>query len=217
MKGTKMKRTILFDLDGTLTDSAEGIINCTQLALKHFGLPIPERKDMEFVVGPPLRDSFLRLGVAEADVEKAIEIYRSRYVPIGMFENTPYPGITAMLAALKQAGHELYVATSKPEGMATAILEKFQLSGYFDKIYGASLDGSRDSKDKVIAYVLEELGPRENIVMVGDTHYDVEGAAMYGIKTIGVYWGFGKVQDMVAAGAIDIVDSPAQLLKKLLK
>lgn len=211
-----MKRTILFDLDGTLTDSAEGIINCAQLALKYFGLPIPDRSDMQFVVGPPLRDSFLRLGVPEADVEKAIEIYRSRYVPTGMFENTPYPGIFAMLGALKEAGHELYVATSKPEGMATAILEKFHLSGYFDKIYGASLDGSRDTKDTVIAYVLEELGPRENIIMVGDTHYDVLGAAVHGIKTIGVSWGYGKVEDLKAAGAVEIVNSPAQLLKKLI-
>lgn len=211
-----MKRTILFDLDGTLTDSAEGIINCAQLALKYFGLPVPDRSDMQFVVGPPLRDSFLRLGVPEADVEKAIEIYRSRYVPTGMFENTPYPGIFAMLGALKEAGHELYVATSKPEGMATAILEKFHLSGYFDKIYGASLDGSRDTKDTVIAYVLEELGPRENIIMVGDTHYDVLGAAVHGIKTIGVSWGYGKTEDMLAAGAIEIVNSPAQLLKKLI-
>lgn len=211
-----MKRTILFDLDGTLTDSAEGIINCAQLALKYFGLPVPDRADMQFVVGPPLRDSFLRLGVPEADVEKAIEIYRSRYVPTGMFENTPYPGIFAMLGALKEAGHELYVATSKPEGMATAILEKFHLSGYFDKIYGASLDGSRDTKDTVIAYVLEELGPRENIIMVGDTHYDVLGAAVHGINTIGVSWGYGKTEDMLAAGAIEIVNSPAQLLKKLI-
>lgn len=211
-----MKRTILFDLDGTLTDSAEGIINCAQLALKYFGLPVPDRADMQFVVGPPLRDSFLRLGVPEADVEKAIEIYRSRYVPTGMFENTPYPGIFAMLGALKEAGHELYVATSKPEGMATAILEKFHLSGYFDKIYGASLDGSRDTKDTVIAYVLEELGPRENIIMVGDTHYDVLGAAVHGIKTIGVSWGYGKVEDLKAAGAVEIVNSPAQLLKKLI-
>lgn len=210
-----MKRTILFDLDGTLTDSAEGVINCAQLALKHFGLPVPSQEDMRFMVGPPLRDSFLKLGVAEQDVETAVEIFRSRYVPIGMFENTPYPGISAMLAALKDAGHELYIATSKPEGMATEILNKFQLSGYFNKIYGASLDGSRDTKDTVIAYLLQELGPRENIIMVGDTSYDVLGAAEHGIKTIGVSWGYGEVEDMKAAGALAIVDSPAELLKKL--
>lgn len=211
-----MKKTILFDLDGTLTDSAEGIINCGQLALKYFGLPIPSREEMHFMVGPPLRDSFLRLGVAEQDVEKAVEIYRSRYVPTGMFENTPYPGISAMLATLKDSGHELYVATSKPENMATAILDKFCLSGFFDKIYGASMDGSRDTKDTVIAYLLEELGPRENIIMVGDTAYDVLGAAAHGIPTIGVDWGYGEVEDMKAAGAVAIVSSPTQLLDKLI-
>lgn len=210
-----MKKTILFDLDGTLTDSAEGVINSAQFALKHFGLPIPDRADMQFMVGPPLRDSFLRLGVPEQDVEKAVELYRVRYVPTGMFENTPYPGISAMLAALKDAGHELYVATSKPVGMATDILVKFSLAGFFDKIYGASMDGTRDTKDKVIAYLLEQLGPREHIVMVGDTHYDVLGAAAHGIATIGVAWGYGKVEDMRSAGAADIVDTPAQLLQKL--
>ena len=212
-----MKKTILFDLDGTLTDSAEGVINCFLPALKYFNLPIPDRADMSFVVGPPLRDSFLRLGVKEEDVEKAVEIYRDRYVPTGMFENAPYPGIAAMLGALREAGHELYVATSKPEGMATEILEKFRLAGFFHKIYGASMDDSRDTKDKVIAFLLEELGPRENIIMVGDTHFDVEGAAVHGIKTIGVTWGYGKNEDMVAAGAIEIVDSPAQLLESLMK
>ena len=170
---------------------------------------------MRFIVGPPLRDSFLRLGVTEQDVEKAVEIYRSRYVPIGMFENAPYPGIPAMLSALKEAGHELYVATSKPESMATEILDKFRLSGYFNKIYGASLDGTRDTKDTVIAYLLEELGHRENIIMVGDTSFDVLGAAVHGIKTIGVAWGYGEVEDMVAAGAVSIVQSPAELLDQL--
>lgn len=209
-------KTVLFDLDGTLTDSGEGIINCAWLALKHFGLPLPDRDTMRVFVGPPLRDSFMKFGVPEADVEKAIEIYRSRYVPTGMFENTPYPGIHAMLAALKENGYPLYVATSKPEGMATAILEKFQLDGYFDMICGASMDDTRDSKDKVIAYLLEKAGGAEDYVMVGDTAFDVEGAAVNGIPTIGVAWGYGKVEDMRAAGAIAIADSPAHLLELLL-
>ena len=212
-----MKRTILFDLDGTLTDSAEGVINCAIVALKYFGLPIPQREEMSFMVGPPLRDSFLRLGVKEEDVELAVELYRQRYVPTGMFENTPYPGISALLGALKEEGHELYVATSKPENMATAILDKFRLSGYFDRIFGASLDGSRDTKDAVIAYLLEQLGPRENTIMVGDTSYDVLGAAVHGIKTIGVAWGYGKIEDMNNAGAIAIADSPAVLFDMLNK
>ena len=209
-------KTILFDLDGTLTDSGEGIINCAWLALKHFGLPLPDKQTMRVFVGPPLRDSFLRFGVPEGGVETAIEIYRSRYVPTGMFENTPYPGTKSMLAALKAQGHQLFVATSKPEGMATAILEKFQLSPYFDLICGASLDDTRDSKDKVIAYLLEKTGGKDEYIMVGDTAYDVEGAAVNGIPTIGVAWGYGKVEDMEAAGAKAIAHSPAELLQMLL-
>jgi phosphoglycolate phosphatase len=209
-------KTILFDLDGTLTDSGEGIINCAWLALKHFGLPLPDKETMRVFVGPPLRDSFMRFGVPEEDVETAIEIYRSRYIPIGMFENTPYPGIKSLLGALKAQGHKLFVATSKPEGMATAILEKFQLAPYFDLICGASLDDTRDSKDKVIAYLLEKTGGKDDYIMVGDTAFDVEGAAVNGIPTIGVSWGYGKVEDMESAGAKAIAHSPAELLDLLL-
>jgi phosphoglycolate phosphatase len=133
-----------------------------------------------------------------------------------MFENTPYPGIKSMLGALKAQGHQLFVATSKPEGMATAILEKFQLAPYFDLICGASMDDTRDSKDKVIAYLLEKTGGKDDYIMVGDTAYDVEGAAVNGIPTIGVAWGYGKVEDMRAAGAKAIAYSPAELLQMLL-
>lgn len=208
-------KTVLFDLDGTLTDSGEGIINCAWLALKHFGLPLPDRQTMRLFVGPPLRDSFIRFGVPEEDVETAIEIYRSRYVPTGMFENTPYPGIRELLSELKRRGVRLFVATAKPEGMATAILEKFELAPFFELICGASMDDTRDSKDKVIAYLLEKTGGGDDYVMVGDTAYDVEGAAVNGIPTIGVAWGYGKIEDMVAAGAKAIANSPAHLLELL--
>ena len=208
--------TFLFDLDGTLTDSGEGIINCVSLALARLNLPIPSREDLRVCVGPPLRDSFLRFGVKPEDVEEAIAIYRSRYVPTGMFENTPYPGIKALLAALKSEGHRLIVATAKPESMATAILEKFELAPYFELICGASMDSSRDSKDKVIAYVLEKIGTNENTIMIGDTAYDVTGAAAHGIPTIGVSWGYGAVEDMQTAGALAIVDTTSQLLNLLL-
>ena len=210
------KKTILFDLDGTLTDSGEGVINCALLALEHFGLPLPDREAMRVVVGPPLRDSFIRFGVKPEDVEEAVAIYRSRYIPIGLYENTPYPGIHAMLAALKEAGCKLYVATSKPEPMAVEVLEKFKLAPYFDMICGATLDGSRDEKDKVIAYLLDQTGHQEDTVMIGDTHYDVLGAAAHGIKTIGVAWGYGTVEQMQKAGAVAIADSPAALLEMLL-
>lgn len=209
-------KTYLFDLDGTLTDSGEGIINCAALALDRLGLPVPDRETMRVFVGPPLRDSFLRFGVKPEDVEEAIAIYRSRYVPTGMFENTPYPGIKALLAALKTEGHRLIVATAKPESMATAILEKFELAPFFEMICGASMDSSRDSKDKVIAYVLEKIGTSEDTIMIGDTAYDVTGAAAHGIPTIGVSWGYGTVEDMQSAGAMAIVDTTAQLLNMLL-
>jgi phosphoglycolate phosphatase len=210
------KKTILFDLDGTLTDSGEGIINCVIPALKHFGLPVPPREELRVFVGPPLRDSFIRFGVKPEDAEEAVAIYRKRYVPTGMFENTPYPGIHALLAALRDAGHTLYVATSKPEEMATAILEKFHLAPFFHMICGASMDHSRDSKDKVIGYLLERTDDVTNAIMVGDTAYDVLGAAEHGIPTIGVAWGYGTVKDMEKAGAKAIVYSPAQLLDMLL-
>ena len=209
-------KTYLFDLDGTLTDSGEGIINCTALALEKLGLPVPDREALRVVVGPPLRDSFLRFGVKPEDVEEAIAIYRSRYVPIGMFENTPYPGIKALLSALKLQGHRLIVATAKPESMAVPILEKFELAPYFELICGATMDDSRDSKDKVIAYVMEKLGTNENTVMIGDTAHDVKGAAAHGIPTIGVSWGYGTVEEMQEAGAIAIAYSMSQLLEMLL-
>ena len=209
-------KTILFDLDGTLTDSGEGIINCASLALRELGLSVPERDLMRVFVGPPLRETFLKFGVRPEDAERAVEIYRSRYVPIGMFENTPYPGIHALLAALKQAGHQLYVATSKPESMAKAILERFKLAPYFHMICGATMDASRDSKDKVIGYLLENVGPSDQIIMVGDTAFDVIGAAAYDIPTIGVSWGYGSAEDMLRAGAKAIAGSPAQLLDMLL-
>lgn len=207
--------SILFDLDGTLTDSGEGIINCVLLALDHFGITAESRDSLRYFVGPPLRDSFLKAGVPADAVEEAIAIYRSRYVPTGMFENRPYDGIRELLEELKARGHRLYVATSKPESMANAILDRFELSQYFDIICGASLDDTRDSKEKVIAWLLSQIGPEQHAVMVGDTAYDVLGAAEHHIPTIGVSWGYGRTEDMARAGAIAIVHSPAELLDLL--
>lgn len=210
-----MKKTILFDLDGTLTDSGEGIINCAILALEHFGLPIPSREAMRVFVGPPLHESFIKHGVPADQADEAVRIYRSRYIPIGKFENTPYPGIREMLEALKNEGHTLYVATSKPEQMSVDILEHFDLAKYFEMICGATMDTSRSSKDKVIAYLLEKTGRKENTIMVGDTQFDVLGAKAHGIPTIGVSWGYGKVEDMEKAGAKCIVNTMDELYQAL--
>lgn len=206
-----MARSILFDLDGTLTDSGEGILNCAEFALKHFGLPIPSREAMRVFVGPPLRDTFYQFGVPKDRLDEAVEVYRSRYIPIGKYENHPYPGIEMLLARLKQQGHRLYIATSKPEQMSIDILNHFGLAPYFDLIAGATLDGSRDEKDKVIAYLLGQIGSLEDAVMVGDTAFDILGAKAHGIPGIGVSWGYGKVSDMEKAGAVAIADSVDEL------
>ena len=212
-----MKKTVLFDLDGTLTDSGEGIINSAIPALEHFGLPIPSREEMRVFVGPPLHETFQRFGVPADKTEEAIRVYRSRYIPTGMFENTPYPGIKELLETLIKENYTLYVATSKPEEMSVTILERFGLAPYFDRICGASTDTSRSTKDAVIAYLLEQRGAKEDMVMVGDTKYDVLGAKAHGIPAIGVSWGYGNAEEMEEAGAIGIADTMEQLLELIKK
>ena len=211
-----MAKTILFDLDGTLTDSGEGIINCAILALEHYGLPIPSREEMRTFVGPPLHESFIRHGVPADQAEEAIRIYRSRYIPIGAYENTPYPGVRELLETLKEQGHTLFVATSKPEEMSIKILEHFDLAKYFDRICGASMDTSRSSKEAVIAYLIDLNGRADNMVMVGDTKFDIIGAKAHGIPGIGVSWGYGKVEQMQEAGAVAIAESMDALLSLLI-
>lgn len=208
-------KAVLFDLDGTLTDSGEGIINCAQMTLERFGLPVPSREEMRVFVGPPLAETFAKYGVPADRTEEAIAIFRSRYLPIGKFENHPYPGIRELLEALKAQGHQLYVATSKPEATAVEVLEHFDLAKYFDRICGATFDQSRTSKSDVIAFLLQAEGMADDAVMVGDTAFDVTGAAAHGIATIGVSWGYGTVEDMQKAGAVAIADTPQMLLHLL--
>lgn len=210
-------KSIIFDLDGTLTDSGEGIINCASLALEHFGITPPDRETMRQFVGPPLVDSFVKFGVPVEKAEEAVAIYRSRYIPIGKYENIPYPGIYELLERLLEQGHKLYVATSKPEGMSMDILDHFDLAKYFTLICGASLDTSRSTKDAVIGYLLEKTGDPGAAVMVGDTAFDVMGAKMHGIPTIGVAWGYGEVEDMEQAGAVGIAYSMDELYEMLRK
>ena len=210
-------KAILFDLDGTLTDSGEGIINCASLALEHYGIPLPSREEMRVFIGPPLRETFIKYGVPADKAEEAIEIYRSRYIPIGKYENRPYDGIRELLEKLRAQGHQLYVATSKPEGMSVDILEHFDLARYFTRICGASLDASRSTKSAVIAYLLEQAGDVTEAVMVGDTKFDITGAQAHNIPAIGVSWGYGEVSDMEAAGAAAIAHSPEELFELLQK
>ena len=206
------KKAIFFDLDGTVTDSGEGIMNCATLALEHFGIPVPSREKMRVFVGPPLDQTFIKFGIPADKTDEAIKVFRSRYTTVGKFENFPYPGVREMLQALKEQGHRLFVATSKPEIMANEVLEHFELAGFFEKIAGATLDGSRSHKADVITYLLGLTGDVGQTLMVGDTAYDVIGAAAHGIPTIGVSWGYGTAEDMEKAGAIAIAHSMEELV-----
>ena len=204
-----------FDLDGTLTDSGEGIINCVIYALERFGLPVPERESLRYFVGPPLHESFVKQGVPADRAEEAVAVYRERYVPTGMFENTPYPGVRELLEQLKAEGYTLYVASSKPEWMCVEILEHFDLAKYFAQICGATMDTARTNKEAVIKYLIQENGKTDKMIMVGDTKFDVLGAKAHGIPCIGVSWGYGTVADMQEAGAAAIAYTMDELYQIL--
>lgn len=212
-----MNKSVLFDLDGTLTDSAEGIINSVIFALKRFGIPVPQREKLRVFVGPPLADTFIKFGVPKEKASEAVEVYRERYVPIGIYENRPYDGVKELLQKLKDDGYRLFVATSKPESMAISVLERFELTEYFEAVCGATLDGSRCKKADVIAYLKERYGDIGDTLMVGDTASDVKGAAVHGIKTVGVTWGYGLKEEMLKAGATLFADTPKELYEIIKK
>lgn len=207
------KKAVFFDLDGTLTDSGEGIMNCATLALNHFGLPVPSRQEMRIFVGPPLDQTFIRFGVPADQTDEAIRVFRSRYMTVGKFENFPYPGIREMLESLQAQGHRLFVATSKPEVLANEVLSHFDLSKFFEKICGATLDGSRSHKEDVIRYLLAQVTDVSDVIMVGDTAYDVIGATAHSIPCIGVSWGYGTQEDMKNAGAAAIAQTPEEVIQ----
>lgn len=209
-----MQKSILFDLDGTLTDSSEGVVKCSLHAFSFYGIKIPKEAEST-LIGPPLRYSFKKYGIPENEIENALTRYRERYLTVGKFENHPYNNIEETLQKLVSAGHRLFVATCKPEETSVEILEYFGLAKYFEGICGATFDTSRDSKSAVIAYLKEKYAP-ENMIMVGDTVFDVEGAKEMGIDTIGVAWGFGGREEMLCAGAIAIAETQEELLNMLL-
>ena len=210
-----MKKLVFFDLDGTLTDSGPGIMNSAAYAFERMGYPVPPSAILRTFVGPPLHESFLRNGIPAEMAEKAVAVFRERYMPIGKYENTPYEGIRTFLESLKSLGYKLMIATSKPEEIAIEVLEHFDLAKYFDKICGGSMDLSRTSKEAVIAYLLEENGRDAEMVMVGDTKFDIIGAKKHGIPAIGVSWGYGDVGEMEQAGAAAIAKTPEDLLEIL--
>lgn len=210
--------TILFDLDGTLTDNGEGITNSVAYALRKFGMNPPPREELNKFVGPPLRDRFVACYVGEENGDRAVEYYREYYRPHGIFENIVYDGIPHMLEALKSAGCTLAIATSKPEIFAKKIADHFDLAKYFTVIAGADLESTRVKKPDIIAYCLELLGQpdRSRTVMVGDREHDILGAKSAGLPGIGVTYGYGSREELTAAHAIAIADTPADVIEQLL-
>lgn len=212
-------QTILFDLDGTLTDSAPGILNSVRYACRKLELPLPEEAVLRRFLGPPLPASFQEyLHLDEAGTRRAVEAFREYYPAKGIFENEVYPGVPALLAALKSAGRRVVMATSKPEVFARRIMEHFSLEGYFDAICGATIDERRTDKGDVIAYALETAGVTDlrHTVMVGDREHDVKGAARNGLPCIGALYGYGSAAELHAAGAVALAGTVADLHAMLL-
>ena len=209
--------TVLFDLDGTLTDSSAGITNTIRMTLAHYGIEEQQSNLLRFI-GPPLDECFSEYLPAE-EVPQAIARYRARYTTVGLFENEVYPGIPGMLQALKTAGLRLALATSKPKNTSLSILEHFSLLPYFDAVEGATADGRVKSKQDVIELALAGLGgpDRARTVIVGDRLHDMEGAARCGISAIGVLWGFGSREELSAYRPVLLAQSPQQVTDFLLK
>jgi len=207
-------RFIMFDLDGTLTDPGEGIINSTLFALARFGIQEDPLKLKRFI-GPPLIDSFMRYyGFNEEKARKAVEFYRVYYREKGIFENHLYPGISGLLKTLTERGKILVLATSKPTVFARQILEHFEIARYFEEelVVGSYLDGRRAVKAEVIRTALLLLGgDGENTVMVGDRKFDILGAKANAIDSIGVTFGYGEQDEIELAGPTQMAHSVEEL------
>ena len=206
-----MIRSVLFDLDGTLTDPFVGITRCIQHALGELDRPVPPADELKWCIGPPLLPSFrILLGVEHSHLaDLALVKYRERFGAVGLLENELYPDIKDMLGALKAAGRKLYLATAKPLVFARRIMEHFELSEYFDGLYGSELNGMRSHKADLIRYILEEQEVKpETAVMVGDRDQDVQGAIANQLDCIGVLWGFGERNELEDAGVSRLVQSP---------
>lgn len=210
---------ILFDLDGTLTDPKLGITNAVIYALSKFGITGYGNDDLTKFIGPPLKDSFMDFfAFSEEDALAAIGFFRSYFRETGLFENTPYIGIDALLKELKDLGFILAVATSKPTPFAMKILEHFHLIDYFDFVGGSNLDNTRTAKAEVIDYVLENLpdDSRTASIMVGDRSHDVIGATRHNLPCIGVLYGYGTKDELENSGAYRLVPSVGALRETLM-
>lgn len=208
-----MKKYILFDLDGTLTDPMEGITKSVQYALSKYGIH-EEIENLTKFIGPPLEESFMRYyGFDEQKAKEGVVFYRERFRDTGIFENKVIPGIKESLSALKKSGKVLAVATSKPTEFAVRICDKFDLSQYFDLIIGSEFDGTRSKKNEVIEEVLRQLScSTEDAIMVGDREHDIIGAKKCRLQSVGVEFGYAEPGELKNAGADYIINTPEELL-----
>jgi phosphoglycolate phosphatase len=214
-----MYDTILFDLDGTLTDSGLGITKAVQYALGQMGYEVPPRESLYSFIGPPLHKSFQKhYGMDEQTAVEAVRQFRVYYNQMGgILENEVYPGIRELLRDLKNAGKRLMVATSKPQAAAELVMHHFGLDQWVPEIVGGT-DDTRNSKGKVIAYCLREYGvDPATALMVGDREHDIHGAAENGISAIGITWGYGDRAELETAGAKAVFDTPEETVQYILR
>ena len=205
-------RTVLFDFDGTIFDTVEGITKSAQYALAKHGIHEPLDR-LRCFAGPPLAEKFMEVyGVTQPEAEQLVAEFRERYVPIGVYESSPFSGIKELLIRLRQAGLKLGVATSKPQTLAELLLERANMKDCFDVIVGSAPGPGNDQKWQIVqrALALSETAP-EAAVLVGDTKYDAVGAARCEVACLGVAWGYGAPGELEAAGVLGIAADPAEL------
>lgn len=210
---------ILFDLDGTLTDSQIGITTCVAYALEDFGIHTENLEELKKFIGPPLKESFMKYyNLTDEEGDKAVEKYRERFATIGLYENEVYEGIPLLLEKLKKQGKTLLVATSKPTVYSEKILEHFGLNKYFHFVAGSELDGTRVNKAEVIQYALENnaITDLKKVVMIGDKEHDIIGANVCRVDSVGVLYGFGDRDELEKQGATYIAETVNDLEKILL-
>jgi len=216
----KKYKYIFWDLDGTISDSGEGIFKAVAYSLEHMGARLLDSDTLRKFVGPPLTESFAKYcGYTPEEAEKAVEYFREYYQAKGIYENSMYAGMDKLLKELSEAAYLCVVATAKPEPHARAILQRYGIDKYFLYIAGASFDSSRAKKEQVIAYALETCGitDKSQVVMVGDRSHDVIGAKKNGLDCIGVLYGYGGRRELEEAGVVAIAADLGELADILLK
>ncbi len=215
----KNKKWILFDLDGTLTESGIGITNSVRYSLKKFGIEENDYDVLKRFIGPPLIDAFMEIyKFSKEDAKQAVSYYREYYRETGLFENAIYDGVAKLLTALKDAGKTLFIATAKPEDFTLRILKHFDLTKYFTFIACATLDGTRLTKEDVISYAINEgkITDVSQAVMIGDRKQDILGAKAFNMNSVGVLYGYGSREELETAGADFIAETADDILSLLI-